>query len=542
MRTLILRKIVIFGVLSAMISLILACFSFGVVEVYKIKTESLDRLDAQMDLLTYNLESTLLFDDRDAAEKTLRSLHRDLSINRIELFKANGREWVAFVRSQRKSDLQLTKKIFYNHKLLGWLEVDAVYWGANSKITDYFLICFLIFFISIPASYLISAPIRRQVSQAVLQLDEQSNRLRMLTGQVINTEQMERKRIAAIIHDHLQQLLVAAKLQLGLALREMGKNQHEKSALSLTRVDGFIDEAIRAAKTLTVELRPPVLYEAGLSGAFQWLSNKFRNDHNLDISLDLQETPKSLPDTLKIMIFESVKELLFNVVKYAGVYSAELVLKYEPECIVVFVKDKGKGFDAEHIEKLASDKGFGLFSIRERLKLVNGEMKIKSEPNKGTEIEMRVPISMPTEKSPVPVVLPDKAPASEQPAKRLSVLLVDDHKMVREGIANILKENPALQVVAQAENGLEAVEKAEIFKPDVVIMDINMPKLNGIEATRAIKNKFPAMDIIGLSVQEQADISESMKKAGAITLLNKAGDPQELIRTILACKLKRMVV
>ena len=115
-------------------------------------------------------------------------------------------------------------------------------------------------------------------------------------------------------------------------------------------------------------------------------------------------------------------------------------------------------------------------------------------------------------------------------------MLVDDHKIVREGIANILKENLLFNVVAQAENGLEAVEKAERFRPDVIIMDVNMPKLNGIEATRAIKNKSPDAHIIGLSVQDEDHIAESMKKAGAIALLNKGGDPQELIRMIMACK------
>ena len=67
-------------------------------------------------------------------------------------------------------------------------------------------------------------------------------------------------------------------------------------------------------------------------------------------------------------------------------------------------------------------------------------------------------------------------------------------------------------------------------------MDVNMPKLNGIEATRIIKNRFPDIYIIGLSVQEEDHISESMKKAGAVTLLNKAGDPRELIRIVMTCK------
>jgi len=111
--------------------------------------------------------------------------------------------------------------------------------------------------------------------------------------------------------------------------------------------------------------------------------------------------------------------------------------------------------------------------------------------------------------------------------------------MVREGIANLLNEQLAFDVVAQAENGLEALKKTETYLPDVVIMDINMPKLNGIEATRLIKNKFANIDVIGLSVQDEENVRDSMKKAGAMTLINKAGDPQQLIQTILNCVEKR---
>ena len=64
-------------------------------------------------------------------------------------------------------------------------------------------------------------------------------------------------------------------------------------------------------------------------------------------------------------------------------------------------------------------------------------------------------------------------------------------------------------------------------------MDINMPKLNGIEATRIIKNSYANIHVIGLSVQDERDVAESMKKAGAVTLINKAGDPQDLVDAIL---------
>src|SRR6185503_18610798 len=112
---------------------------------------------------------------------------------------------------------------------------------------------------SVPASFIISAPIRRQVSQAVTQLEQQSDRLRQLADQVAMTEQKERKRIAALIHDHLQQILAASKIQMELALRRLKSQDFAKAETKLAHGIQLLDEATTAARSLTVELRPPVL-------------------------------------------------------------------------------------------------------------------------------------------------------------------------------------------------------------------------------------------------------------------------------------------
>jgi signal transduction histidine kinase/ActR/RegA family two-component response regulator len=532
----IIKQIVLFGILTAFISLLLACVGFGIVEFHRLQKESASKLRSQIDVLAYNLESPLLFDDREAAQTILNSLKEDKSINKAFVYKSNGRLFAGFSHPDKRSNILLRKFIFYNHKEIGYVEMTSTYEGLAGRYFSYLLISLLIIGCSIPASYLISHPIRRQVSLGVLQLERQSERLRMLAAQVADTEQKERKRIAALIHDHLQQLLVASKLQLNLALKAVEKRDFDKATTYLGRMDEFINESTQAAKTLTIELRPPVLYEDGLPAAFQWLATKFKNEHDFDITLHLQEIPGTLTDNLKIMLFESARELLFNAVKYADAGAAELELKYEDNQILISIKDKGKGFDINQIErKTSSTKGFGIFSIRERLKLINGQLNITSIPGEGTNIEMIIPVEMELEQAPSPKVPARKIiePRRIKSDKAIKVLLADDHKIVREGIANLLKENEMFNVVAQAENGVEAVEKAEAFLPDVIVMDVNMPKLNGIEATRIIKKRFPSIDIIGLSVQDEYDVAESMKKAGAVMLINKAGNSEELIENLI---------
>ncbi len=388
----------------------------------------------------------------------------------------------------------------------------------------------------------INNELEERVKERTNELEKQSNRLRNLADQLAATEQRERKRIAAILHDHLQQILVASTFQIAEASRKIKERHFEKANENLSRCSDFLTEAINASRSLSVELRPPVLYEDGFVEAFKWLARKFADEHNLKISLDLEDVQITLSDSLKIMIFESVKELLFNVVKHSKVQYAKLSFKLiDPNILYFCVEDPGIGFDVIHQEKIFSEneRGIGLFSIRERLKLLRAEFDIISRVGHGTRIEIKIPmppIAPSEENTKTENLSPQASPNTNKAGNKIiTILLADDHKLVREGIANILKMNPLFHVVAHAENGLQAREKAAAFLPDVIIMDINMPHMNGIEATRLIKRDFPQIQIIGLSVQDEYEIAFAMKKAGALTLLNKAGDAEELIQTILDC-------
>lgn len=103
----------------------------------------------------------------------------------------------------------------------------------------------------------------------------------------------------------------------------------------------------------------------------------------------------------------------------------------------------------------------------------------------------------------------------------VQVLLVDDHTMVREGLRSVLDTYDDLHVVAEARDGAEAVQLVGELHPRVVVMDINMPRMNGIDATTHIKNRWPETTVIGISVNTGDDNSDAMKRAGAATVLPK---------------------
>ena len=117
-------------------------------------------------------------------------------------------------------------------------------------------------------------------------------------------------------------------------------------------------------------------------------------------------------------------------------------------------------------------------------------------------------------------------------ARRIRVLLADDHRVTRQGLAYLLGGQHDLEVVGEATDGREAVAMANRLHPDVVVMDVNMPRLNGIDATREIVAVLPQTRVIGLSMYEPADVSRRFRKAGAAAFLTKGGSCDELIAAI----------
>ena len=126
----------------------------------------------------------------------------------------------------------------------------------------------------------------------------------------------------------------------------------------------------------------------------------------------------------------------------------------------------------------------------------------------------------------------DRIPPSKKPV-RVRVLLADDHTLIRQALRNVVEKCVRLEVVGEASNGLEAIDAVRRLRPDVVVMDINMPQLNGIDATKCIKYEFPNTYIIGLSVEEGMSTVQQMQLAGIHSYLTKESAVENLCRAIV---------
>ena len=129
------------------------------------------------------------------------------------------------------------------------------------------------------------------------------------------------------------------------------------------------------------------------------------------------------------------------------------------------------------------------------------------------------------------------SPARSSPSHRLAMrrirlLLVDDHSIVRQALRNHIVRWPDIEIVGEAADGEEAVRLADTLSPDVVVMDIRMPRMNGIEATRLILQAHPSVSVIGLSFDVGTPKEEALLKAGACTVLDKGASSKKLHHTI----------
>ncbi len=125
---------------------------------------------------------------------------------------------------------------------------------------------------------------------------------------------------------------------------------------------------------------------------------------------------------------------------------------------------------------------------------------------------------------------------------KIRIMLVDDHAVVRSGLSAFLSVNPDLELVGEAENGEQAVVRANALKPDVILMDLMMPVMDGVAATMAIKKQNPGIQIIALTSFQEDELVQSALKAGAVGYLMKNVTARELAAAIKSARDGRMTL
>ena len=387
----------------------------------------------------------------------------------------------------------------------------------------------------------LTSTLEERVKERTHELTTSYARLRALATDLTIAEQRERRRLATELHDYLAQMLVVARMKVA-QLRKQDRNLEARTILE--QVDQMLHQSLDYTRSLVSELTPQALYERGLGAALLWLGDQMCRQQVLKVEVSLDAPELHLPETDAVLLFHSIRELLFNVLKHGKTDQAFVSMRFTEGILSITVSDHGCGFDVSKLRNDRSDR-FGLLSIRERMTALGGIFDMRSEPGKGTVASLQLPITEPDRsieaqvhgiegQSSLEHVASGHSPdsPSEKAVAPLRVLIVDDQQMVREGLSCILEEYDGLTVVGQASTGEQALQLAYTLMPEVVIMDMCMPGWNGAESTRRILEKYPATVVIGMSIQTDPHVAESMREAGVAAFLPKEDIANELYTTI----------
>jgi PAS domain S-box-containing protein len=379
------------------------------------------------------------------------------------------------------------------------------------------------------------------LEERTVELERRTAQLSQLASDLTLAEQHAREQLAKTLHDGLQQLLLIAALNLDQQMKHDAQTGGSP-AEHLVQAKSHLDEAIAAARSLSFELFPPVLQSSGLPAALTWLADWTRNKYGIDVQVSAAPLANSARKDVRTLLFESVRELLLNAVKHAHADRVSVDLAVDADgMLCITVADQGIGFEPSEVGEAAKGgpAGWGLFSIRERLTLLGGRFDIDSSPGHGARFRLIAPLgAQDTSSTQDPqshaVIGPaSSGAASLATAHALKVLIVDDHAAVRRVFRDVLQERLELCVVGEASNGLEAIAQARALRPDVILMDISMPKMDGVEATRRIRAELPAIQILGLSMQVRTETRHPIEHAGASGFFVKGADTQRLIDHLL---------
>jgi two-component system CheB/CheR fusion protein len=215
--------------------------------------------------------------------------------------------------------------------------------------------------------------------------------IRWLASELTATEQAERHRLSQLLHDDLQQRIFAIQMQLSFLKDAYEKNDLRAFEIEFPQIEEWLAESIRVTRQLSVDLSPPILHGEGLVEAVIWLASQMQEQYKLKVNIQSDGKTARLEEKLRVLLFYTVRELLFNVVKHAGTSEASVAFEHNDGYLKVTVSDGGKGFDSQEIMNDLKF-GHGLLSTGHRLGLLGCKMEVNSHPGHGTQIIIEAPI------------------------------------------------------------------------------------------------------------------------------------------------------
>lgn len=393
-----------------------------------------------------------------------------------------------------------------------------------------------------------------------------------LSAQHLTIQENERRRIAADLHDGLGQSLSLAAVSIENISTLLAAGEAEKAAQCLDRLAHKVKNGLDEVRRIAMNLRPATLDSLGILPTLSWHLREIEAacpDIKLERNISVEEV--DVPVFLKTSIFRILQEASSNAIKHAGADWIKVSLGKMRGMLELVVEDNGRGFDAADVSsRNQSTKGLGLDSMKERAELYRGTYEMKSAPGKGTRIRVTWPLILDElELDRAAMLAPDiktpHNPASvesgtprrlalpqdlsiclacirthqhqDRPVAQgnmLRILIAEDHALVRAGLRALLSQTPGFEVVGESDNGRDAVRAVGELKPHIVLMDLTMPGMNGMEAITDIKRRYPETRVLVLTVHKTEEFIVASLKAGADGYVLKEATSGELCAAVIS--------
>lgn len=361
--------------------------------------------------------------------------------------------------------------------------------------------------------------------------------LRQLSTRLLELQDEERRRIARDLHDVTGQKLALQCIALSRMTRLLAPSANEEARESISQCLELTNQISEEIRTLSYLLHPPLLDELGLPSAVKWYTQGFQKRTGIQVDVVVaHDLPRLRPDA-EVALFRVVQESLTNVHRYSGSPSAYVRVRLEEGDFKLEIGDFGKGMKAEGTRTrngALAPLGVGIQGMRQRLRQLSGHLEIGSRMGKGTLVTATLPIDglclAAEEEKPAAGAARTEKAREKKPSAR--ILVADDHEMLRRGVRSMLESEPELEICGEATDGIEAVEKTLKLKPQLVILDVNMPALNGLAVVRQILRARPETKILIFTVHDSEQTAQESFHAGAHGFLSKGKAGRDLIAAV----------
>jgi two-component system NarL family sensor kinase len=364
--------------------------------------------------------------------------------------------------------------------------------------------------------------------------------LRQLSARLLKLQDEERRRIARDLHDTTGQKIAVLSMTLDrLAKLVDTKKVDVKDALTESRdVVGKIGEEIR---TLSYLLHPPLLDECGLASAVLWYAEGFKKRSGIHLNVAIDEELVRFTTDAETALFRVLQESLTNVHRYSGSPSAEIRIFQSASKVHLEIVDHGKGVKAGTERPAfagAPTLGVGIPGMRERIRQLGGQLEVEFS-NEGTRVHASLPMEASAEESvsqSTSELFRDKenfqANPRQRPEVRRRILIADDHEVMRRGVRGLVESQQEWSVCGEAIEGNEAISKTRELHPDLLILDVSMPGVSGIEAALQILKDDPNMKILFFTMYDSPQMMREISNVGAWGYVAKARAGNDLVDAV----------